>query len=69
MGKSGEWFMQTREMEAEVDDTDYQYFEWLSNAQWQDYVTEMENKLHKKYGYGATFQLKWAEFLTKNHEI
>ena len=66
MSRSSELFMQTREMEAQVDDSDYQYFEWLTDKQWQDYLDEEEKRYHTKYGYGVTFHLMWSEFLIKN---
>jgi hypothetical protein len=67
MGKSGQWFMQQRELE--VDDSDYQYFQWLTEAQWQDAMEMEREKLQRMYGSGATFKIKFAEFLNKNHEL
>ena len=67
MSRSSELFMQTREMEAQVDDSDYQYFEWLTDKQWQEYLDEKENEYHRKFGHALVFRMEWNKFLIKNH--
>jgi len=50
--------------------TDIQeYFEWMSQQQWQEYLDAEIQKTHNLYGYGVHARLKIAEFLSKNCEI
>lgn len=65
MGKSNELYQQT--IGSQGDDSDYQYFQWLTDKEWQEYLYEEELNYHKRYGYGATFILLWSEFLKKNN--
>ncbi len=66
MSRSNELFMQQHDKEVMVDDTDQQYFEWLREQDWNKYVAKTEYEFRKKYSYGATFRLMWADFLNKN---
>jgi len=61
MGKSKQAFMETRQGQQDVDE----YFQWLKEEEWQQYIDEMEAEYHKKYGYALTFRMKWAEYLKK----
>lgn len=47
-----------------IDDT--QYFELLSEEEWQSEVERIENEYHLKYGYGIAYHLKFTEWLFKN---
>lgn len=62
MGASKQAFMETREGQQDI----AEYFELLSEQQWQEYVLEMEELFHKRYGHALMFRLKWAEFKSKN---
>ena len=65
MGKSSELYQQVQES---PDDSDYQYFQWLSNEEWQDYLEEEEKRLRKAYRDSpATFAVMYADFLIKNN--
>ena len=65
MGKTAQLYLDNCQ---EPDDSDYQYFQWMSDKEWQEYLDEEEKRCHAKYGYGVTFMLKWAEYLKKvNH--
>ena len=64
MSKSNELFQQVQQS---PDDSDYQYFCWLTDKQWQEYLDEEEMKYHAKFGWGVAFMLKWSEFLIKNN--
>ena len=66
MSKSSELYLET--VGSHEDDKDYEYFEWLTNKQWQDYLEEERLKIEKKYRDApATLVVKWGEFLLKNH--
>ena len=43
-----------------------EYFEWMSEQEWLQYVDEMEAEYHRLYGWNLMFRMKWAEFKTKN---
>jgi len=62
MSRSKELFMETREGQQDIQE----YFEWMSQQEWQHYIDEMEAEYHKKYGHALMFRMKWAEFKTKN---
>lgn len=65
MGKSNELYMTTQQS---PDDSDYQYFQWLTDKEWQEYLEEERQAMEKKYrDFPATLTLKWAEFLIKNN--
>lgn len=64
MSKSNELYMTTQQS---PEDLDYQYFVWMSDKEWQEYLDEEEKRYHTKYGYGVAFMLKWSEFLIKNN--
>ena len=60
MGKSKELYMQMHNEDIQ------EYFEWMSEQEWLQYVDEMEAEYHKKYGYALMFRMKWAEFKKQN---
>ncbi len=66
MSRSNELFMQQREREADCDDIEY--FELMSEQQWQEAVDEEEDKLHKKYGHQLVFRMEYGKWLQKNGE-
>ena len=50
----------------QIDDVDdIEYFQWLTDAEWQHEVEAQEEKLRKQYGNGAMFN----KFLNKNCEL
>jgi len=55
--------METREGQQDIQE----YFEWMSQQEWLQYVDEMEAEYHKKYGYALMFRMKWAEFKKQNN--
>jgi len=55
--------METREGQQDIQE----YFEWMSEQEWLQYVDEMEAEYHKKYGYALMFRMKWAEFKKQNN--
>ncbi len=63
MSRSKELFMETREGQQDIQE----YFEWMSEQEWLQYVDEMEAEYHKKYGYALMFRMKWAEFKKQNN--
>lgn len=63
MGKTAQLYLDNRQ---EPDDSDYQYFQWMSDKEWQEYLDEEEKRYHTKYGWGVTFLLMWSDFLIKN---
>ena len=66
MSKSSELYLET--VGSQEDDKDYEYFVWLTNKEWQDYLEEERLKLMKKHRDApATFVVKWSEFLLKNN--
>ena len=68
MSRSRELFMQQREMSSLGDDSDYRYFEWLTDKQWQEYLNKEREALEKKYRDApATLAVMWANFLIKNN--
>lgn len=60
MGKSKELYMQMHNEDIQ------EYFEWMSQQEWEAYIQAMEDEYHKRYGYALMFRMKWAEFKTKN---
>ena len=68
MSRSRELFMQQREMSSLGDDSDIEYFEWLSDKAWQEYLEREREAIEKKYRDApATLALKWGEFLIKHN--
>lgn len=68
MSRSRELFMQQREMSSRCDDSDIEYFEWMSNKEWQEYLERERQAIEKRYRDApATLVLKWGEFLIKNN--
>ncbi len=63
MSRSKELFMETRQGQQDIQE----YFEWMSEQEWLQYVDEMEAEYHKKYGYALMFRMKWAEFKKQNN--
>jgi hypothetical protein len=63
MGKTGELFLQVTAEQANMDN---QYYQWLSDAEWQAELLKKEEEMHQRFGYDATFLVMWAEFLIKN---
>ncbi len=61
MSRSKELFMETRQGQQDVDE----YFQWLKEEEWQQYLQSREEDFHRKYGYALTFRMKWAEYLKK----
>ena len=65
MSKSNELYMTTQQS---PDDYDYQYFVWMSDKEWQEYLERERQEIVKKYRDApATATLMWAEFLIKNN--
>lgn len=65
MGKMKEVFMQMRE--EEIDDIDdSEYFQLMSDKDWQQYVVETEEEFRKTYGNSATKALLFSEWKKKN---
>lgn len=62
MSASKQAFMETREGQQDIQE----YFEWMSQQEWQHYIYEMEDEYHRLYGWNLMFRMKWAEFKTKN---
>ncbi len=54
------------EKEAKHDDSDYQYFEWLSDNQWYEYVQQKQSEFHKLYGWGMEFKIQWDNWCLMN---
>ena len=64
MGKTAQLYLDNRQ---EPDDSDYQYFQWMSDKEWQEYLDEKENEYHRKFGHALVFRMEWNKFLIKNH--
>ena len=47
--------------EYRLNPIDADYFQWLTDNQWQQHQELIEDYLKDKYGRGATFQLKLLE--------
>jgi len=60
MGKSKELYMQMHNEDIQ------EYFEWMSQQEWEAYIQAMEDEYHKRYGYALMFRMKWAEFKKQN---
>jgi hypothetical protein len=56
MGRSKEAFMETREGSADINE----YFQWLTDLEWQQHVEKCEDYIHEKFGHGlhATLELQ-----------
>ena len=56
MSRSRDLFMEIREKEVQVDDYDYQYFQWLTDAQWKVEKQKEKITLIKKTKEDGTLQ-------------
>lgn len=48
-------------------ENDKEYFELLTQEQWQVYVDRVEAHLHEKFGYGLHFRMRWMEWKRLNY--
>ena len=64
MSKSKEMFMETRQGMSDIGE----YFEWLADKEWQEYLNETKKLYMEKYKNApATFKLAWSQFLIDNN--
>lgn len=66
MSRTKEYYHDVINQIDDVDESDYEYFQWLTNAQWEEAVEEERERLQNMYGSGAHMKLKFGEFLNKN---
>ena len=61
MSKSGEKYAKVNSAVI-----DKEYFQWLSEQEWLEYVRAEKEAYREKYGYTLTFRLIWYDFLFRN---
>ena len=65
MGKSKMAFMETRDGMEDMKE----YFQWIKEEEWKQYVDAMEEEFHRKYGHQLMFRIEWGKWLRKNNMI
>ena len=60
MGQSKNLYMETHQEDIQ------EYFQWLREEEWQQYLNAKEEEFHKKYGHSLAFKIEWYKFKLKN---